>query len=75
MVLTIHGMTRSMSTRRVAVVAVELGIPYKLVEVDLPNGEHKSEEFLKTKHAFGRIPIIDDDGFQLTGLSISGYAR
>lgn len=46
MVLKIYGTIRSISTKRVRVVCEELGVPYEIVNVDLPNKEHKSTEYL-----------------------------
>ncbi|MBL1141893.1 MAG: glutathione S-transferase [Proteobacteria bacterium] len=39
-----------------------LGLEYSLVDVDLLNGEQKSESFLKL-NPFGQVPVLDDDGF------------
>ncbi|GES94057.1 glutathione S-transferase [Rhizophagus clarus] len=42
----------------------ELGIPYELVQPS--NFEDiKTPEYLATKHPFGKIPSLNDDGFQL----------
>lgn len=38
-----------------------LNLNYQLIDVDLMNGEHKKEAFLKL-NAFGQVPVIDDDG-------------
>jgi len=38
-----------------------LGVKADLVEVDLPNGEHKSPEFLML-NPFGQVPVLEDDG-------------
>ncbi|KIJ32241.1 hypothetical protein M422DRAFT_783510 [Sphaerobolus stellatus SS14] len=64
MVLTLVGHPLSTCTRRVALVAKEVGIPYEIVPVDFAKGEHKSPEFL-AKQPFGQVPYIDDDGFTL----------
>ncbi|KDQ08437.1 hypothetical protein BOTBODRAFT_37879 [Botryobasidium botryosum FD-172 SS1] len=65
MILQIHGVPTSTATRRVAVVAKELGLPYEVVPVDMMAGEHKSEKYLKEKHPFGRIPILFDGDFRV----------
>ncbi|KDQ12149.1 hypothetical protein BOTBODRAFT_425515 [Botryobasidium botryosum FD-172 SS1] len=65
MVLEIHGIPASTCTRRVAVVAKELGVPYKLVPVDFSVKEHKSEKYLSEKHPFGRVPVVYDDGHRI----------
>lgn len=38
-----------------------LDLDYSLVDVDLMNGEHKSDDFLKL-NPFGQVPVLDDDG-------------
>ena len=38
-----------------------LGVDCSLIEVDLPNGEHKSEAFLKL-NPFGQVPVLEDEG-------------
>jgi len=74
MVLKIHGLSSSTCTRRVAVVAKELGVPYELVPVNFQAGEHKSDEYIKQKHPFGRVPVVYDDGFRiLESRAISRY--
>ncbi|MCG8324064.1 MAG: glutathione S-transferase [Thiotrichales bacterium] len=38
-----------------------LGLDYTLVDVDLMQGEHKSDRFLKL-NPYGQVPVLDDDG-------------
>ena len=38
-----------------------LGVDYEQVEMDLPAGAHKRQEFLAL-NAFGQVPVLDDDG-------------
>lgn len=38
-----------------------IGAECSLIEVDLPNGEHKREAFLKL-NPFGQVPVLEDDG-------------
>lgn len=38
-----------------------LGVKADLVEVDLPNGEHKSPDYLKL-NSFGQVPVLEDEG-------------
>ena len=38
-----------------------LELDYSLVDVDLANGEHKSDEFLKL-NPNGQVPVLDDNG-------------
>jgi len=49
---------------QMAAVLQEKQVPFELVPVDIPNGQHKLPEYL-AKHPFGQIPYIDDDGFIL----------
>jgi glutathione S-transferase len=53
----LFGMPISTCTKRVAVVATEIGVPYDLVVVDLTKGEHKAPEYLE-KQPFGQLPYI-----------------
>ena len=46
---------------RVELFLALLRLKYTLIDVDLANGEHKSETFLKL-NPFGQVPVIDDDG-------------
>ena len=38
-----------------------LGLSNELIDVDLANGEHKTQTFLNKNH-FGQVPVIDDAG-------------
>ncbi|WP_432262156.1 glutathione S-transferase family protein [Cupriavidus sp. TMH.W2] len=38
-----------------------LGLPHRLVDVDLRGGEQRSEAFLRL-NPFGQVPVLDDDG-------------
>jgi glutathione S-transferase len=39
-----------------------LGLKHTLIDVDLLNGEQKSDSFLQL-NPFGQVPVLDDDGF------------
>lgn len=39
-----------------------LGQKAELIEVDIPNGAHRTPEYLKL-NPFGQVPVLDDDGF------------
>ncbi|KAF7349055.1 hypothetical protein MVEN_01427200 [Mycena venus] len=54
-ILKIYGRKIATCTRHVATVLHELKVPFKLIEVDFLNGEHKTAEYLK-KQPFGPIP-------------------
>lgn len=61
----LHGMPRSTTTRRVALIAKERNIPYTLIPVDPAKGEHKHASFCEHQ-PFGQVPYISqDDGFEL----------
>ncbi|KAF8806040.1 glutathione S-transferase [Phlegmacium glaucopus] len=64
MVFKLYGIPQSPFVRLVAAVLLEKKVPFELVLVDYANLEHKSPEYL-TKHPFGQVPYIDDDGFIL----------
>lgn len=38
-----------------------LGLPHRLVDVDLRGGEQRGEPFLRL-NPFGQVPVLDDDG-------------
>ena len=57
MVLKLYGTFWSPFVRLVATILLEKQVPFELIPVDLPNGEHKSPEYLE-KHPFGQIPYI-----------------
>jgi glutathione S-transferase len=64
MVLKVHGTKGSTCTQRVLTALYEKGVPYELVIVDFSVAEHKSEKYMKLQ-PFGKIPVLDDDGFIL----------
>jgi glutathione S-transferase len=37
----------------------EIGVKVEIVPVDLQKGEHKTEEYLSTRHPFGVIPVLE----------------
>ena len=49
---------------KVRLVAAQLGIPLRIVPVDILRGESRTAEFL-ARNPNGRTPVIDDDGFVL----------
>ena len=65
MVLKLHGVARSTCTQRVLTVLHEKGITdFELITVDFQKAEHKKEPHLSLQ-PFGKIPVLDDDGFIL----------
>ncbi len=49
---------------KVRLLAAQLGIPLRIVAVDILRGESRTPEFL-ARNPNGRTPVIDDDGFVL----------
>src|SRR3954466_4809591 len=43
----------------------EMGLPYEIVGMDLPNHDLDRDE-LRAQNPFGQIPVIDDDGVVVT---------
>ncbi len=62
--LTIYGSDLSGPAIKVRLTAAYLGIAHQWQVLNLREGEHKQEWFLKINPA-GKIPAIDDDGFRL----------
>ncbi|KAJ7280745.1 thioredoxin-like protein [Mycena rebaudengoi] len=48
----------------VDLILTEKQVPYERIPVDMANGQHKTPEFI-AMHPFGKIPVLDDDGFIL----------
>lgn len=55
--ITIYGSKMATCTQRVLILLEELELPYKLYEIDLASGEHKSKEFLQL-NPFGKVPVL-----------------
>ncbi len=62
--LKIYGSDLSAPANKVRFAANALGLKYEYIRINLREGEHRKEEFLKLNPA-GKIPVIDDDGFVL----------
>jgi len=62
--LTIYGSDLSAPAIKVRLTASYLGLDYKWHLVNLREGEHKQEWFLKI-NPVGKVPAIDDNGFYL----------
>ncbi|SFM97108.1 glutathione S-transferase family protein [Variovorax sp. OV329] len=57
--LQLHRFALSGHAHRVHLALGLMGLPYELIDVDLPKGEHKTPEFLKM-HPFGQVPVLVD---------------
>src|SRR5690349_8650021 len=55
---TLYSMQRSGNSYKVRLALARLGIPYKLVEVDILKGESRTPEFL-AKNPSGRVPLLE----------------
>jgi glutathione S-transferase len=55
--LTVYGHAKATCTQRVLILLEELELKYDFNEIDLSNGEHKEEEYLKLQ-PFGKIPVV-----------------
>ena len=55
---TLYSMQRSGNSYKVRLVLARLGIPHRLVEVDILQGESRTPEFL-AKNPNGRIPLLE----------------
>jgi glutathione S-transferase len=55
---TLYSMQRSGNSYKVRLALARLGIPYKLVEVNILQGESRTPEFLK-KNPSGQIPLLE----------------
>ncbi len=59
-----YGHPWSVNTRKALLTLAEKGREAELVLVMVPKGEQKSEEH-RARHPFGKVPVLDDDGFVL----------
>ena len=55
---TLYSMQRSGNSYKVRLALARLGIPYKLVEVDILQGESRTPEFL-AKNPSGQMPLLE----------------
>jgi glutathione S-transferase len=62
--LTIYGHPMSTCTRKVLMTLAENELPFEMSVVDFATGAHKQEPHI-SRQPFGRIPAMNDDGFEL----------
>ena len=55
---TLYSMQRSGNSYKVRLALAQLGIPYRLVEVDILTGESRTPEFL-AKNPNGQVPLLE----------------
>lgn len=62
--MKLYGHSFSTCTRKVLITLAEKGHEAQFINIDLSKGEQKSPPYL-TKHPFGVVPCLDDNGFIL----------
>ena len=62
--ITLYRYALSGHAHRAQLMLSLLGLPHRLVEVDLMKGEHKTPDFL-ARNLFGQVPVIEDGDFTL----------
>jgi glutathione S-transferase len=62
--MDIYGHPWSINTRKVLLTLAEKGHEARLIPVLVPAGEQKQPAHL-ARHPFGKVPVLDDDGFVL----------
>ncbi|KAI4762497.1 glutathione S-transferase III [Aureobasidium sp. EXF-3400] len=65
MTIRLHGSKLSTCTQRVMLVLNELELPHEFVAVDMGKGEHKTLEFVRDLHPFGKLPAFEDGNLHL----------
>jgi glutathione S-transferase len=62
--ITLYRYALSGHAHRAQLMLSLLGLPHRLVEVDLMKGEHKAPDFIE-RNLFGQVPVIEDGQFTL----------
>ncbi|HXJ22998.1 MAG TPA: glutathione S-transferase, partial [Polyangia bacterium] len=61
--LRLHDSASSGNAYKVRLLLSQLGIPFQRLEYDIDHGATRTPEFLQTKNADGRVPVLEfDDG-------------
>lgn len=60
--ITLYRYALSGHAHRAQLMLSLLGLPHRLVEVDLMKGEHQAAEFIE-RNLFGQVPVIEDGDF------------
>jgi glutathione S-transferase len=63
--IIVHGIPGSPYVRMPLLACEEKGVPYTLKAMAFGAGTHKTPEYLKSLHPFGRIPAIEHGDFRL----------
>ena len=61
MSITFYGTPKSTYVRTVRLLLAEANIDYDLKDIDIFNGDNKTDEYL-AKHPFGKVPTVEIDG-------------
>ncbi|PKK75869.1 glutathione S-transferase [Rhizophagus irregularis] len=64
MTIQLYGYSKYAQSLVIIYVLKELGLSYEVIK-PASLEEMKSPEYLATKHPFGKMPILNDDGFQI----------
>ena len=71
--IKLHRFPLSGHSHRVELLLSLLGLDAEIITVDLANGAHKTEDFLK-KNSFGQVPVLEDGDLTLSDSNaIIGY--
>lgn len=62
--IKLYGSPLSTCTRKVLMTLAETSTSYEMMTIDFATGAHKKEPHI-SRQPFGRIPAIDDDGFEM----------
>ena len=62
--LVLYDAKISGNSYKVRLLLAQLGLPYRLVPLDILKGESRTAEFRRV-NPFGRVPFLVDDGFGL----------
>lgn len=62
--ITLYRFALSGHAHRVQLMLSLLGLPHRLVEIDLMKGEQKTPDFI-ARNLFGQVPVIEDGDFTL----------
>ncbi|THZ80417.1 glutathione S-transferase III [Aureobasidium pullulans] len=65
MAMRLYGSKLSTCTQRVMLVLNELDLSYELISIDMKRGEHKTPDFIRDVHPFGKLPAFEDGSLHI----------
>ncbi|THY01347.1 glutathione S-transferase III [Aureobasidium pullulans] len=65
MAMRLYGSKLSTCTQRVMLVLNELDLSYELISIDMKKGEHKTPDFIRDAHPFGKLPAFEDGSLHI----------